>query len=455
MSRKFSSFLVFASALDTLPNPKHCLDISGSFPLYWRSMLRSLGLFVLAFLVLIAGLLALNATVFTSRATPLPQVSFVAHEEYPDIVTQTTTYRDEKIALPVFDNPALNALIETDYQAFDSPVIDYEVLSLTGGYASFRFVTPTRTYLRTYAREAPVRLRLSDLLPPQIVISTFPNANLRTPTEYFGYQNQTLLVQNQDTTLAEVPLESIRQTLDLGNLELLAPEVAQTEAVARQEAELQEKLSIFIRTEQDLLETNTDCLVLACVALTFDDGPGRYTEELLDILRAKQAKATFYVLGQQVAKNPQTTKRIVADGHTLGNHTYHHPDLATLDPNEAFLEIGKTQQLIHELTGRYPLTYRPPFGSERSFEQYPLDQVLWSQDTLDWRVRNSESIAQRATENIEAGSIVLLHDTYPETVASVPQVIDTLRERGFVLVTVEDLLAGETYAPQSRTITRQ
>ena len=431
------------------------LDIYGSFSLYWRSMLRSLSLFVLAFLVLVAGLFILNATVFTSQATPLPQVSFTPHDEHPDIVTQTTAYRGEKIARPVFDNLALNALIETDYQAFNSPVINYEVLSVTDTYASFRFTTPTRTYLRTYVRESPVRLRLSDLLPPQIIISTFPNANLRTPTEYFGYQNQTILVQNQNMTLAEIPLESIRQTLDLGNLELLAPEIAQTEAVARQEAELQKTLSTHIRTEQELLDTETDCLVLACVALTFDDGPGRYTEELLDVLRAKQTKATFYVLGQQIAKYPQTTKRIVADGHTLGNHTYHHPDLATLSPDEAFLEISRTQELIHETTGRYPLTYRPPFGSKRSFEQYPLDQVLWSQDTLDWRVRNSDAVVKRATENIEAGSIVLLHDTYPETVTAVPRIIDALRARGFVLVTVEDLLAGETYTPQSRTITRQ
>ena len=418
-------------------------------------MVRSLSLLIVICLALVAGLLVLNATVFTSPATPLPQVSFVAHAEYPDLVTRTTTYREEKILLPVFDDAILNNLIETDYRAFDSAIVNYEVLSLTEDYASFRFLTPTRTYLRTYTRDNPARLRLTDLLPPQIIISTFPNASLHTPAEYFGYQDQTILTQSGDTTLNTVPLETIRQTLDLTSLELLAPELARAEAVAREEAELQKTLGNLLRLEQDLLDTSTDCAVVACVALTFDDGPERYTEELLDILRARQARATFYVLGQQVAKYPETTKRIVADGHTLGNHTYHHPDLATLDSNEAFLEISQTQRLIHETTGRYPLTYRPPFGSKRDISPYPLDQVLWSQDTLDWRVRNTEIIAKRAVEGVEAGAIILLHDIYPETVRAIPQIIDTLRERGFVLVSVEDLLTDGVYTPQSRVVTRR
>ena len=414
-----------------------------------------LSLAVLGCALVLGGLFWLNATVFVPPAASLPEVTFALDADHPELVSKTTVFEDRRRRLPVFEDPVLNNLIETDYAAIDDEQIDYEVLSLTQAQASFRFSTPTDSFLRTYTREAPARLRLEDLASAQTWQLTWPAADPVSVREYFGYQNQTLLVPTQAEQTLTLPLESVQSSLRLEALQILAPDLARTEAVAREQTELAATLQRRVKAEQDALSTSTDCRVLSCVALTFDDGPSVETETLLETLRTKNVSATFYVLGQQAAKYPDTLKRIVADGHTLGNHTYHHPDLTTLEEDKVFLEISRTQDLIYELTGRYPLTYRPPFGAKREIPDYPLDQVLWNQDPLDWEVRNSEIIAKRASENLEPGSIILLHDIYPETVAAVPAIIDTLQARGFVFVTVEDLLTDEAYVPRRRVILKQ
>ena len=418
-------------------------------------MLARIGLLILGCLLLIGGLFWLNATVFVPPVASLPEITFAVDPEYPALVSKTTVDDARRVRLPVFEDPVLNNLIETDYAVIDNPQTNYEVLSLSDSHASFRFNTPADSFVRTYTRDKPARLRLENLASAQTWQLTWPAFGSMPTAEYFGYQNRTLLVPTQANRTLTIPLESVRSGLKLEALQLLAPDLAQAEAVAREQGELAATLQRRVQSEQAALTTSTDCRALTCVALTFDDGPGPYTETLLETLRDKNVPATFYVLGQQVAEYPETLKRIVADGHTVGNHTYHHPDLTTLEDDEAFLEISRTQDLIYELTGRYPLTYRPPFGARREIPDYPLDQVLWNRDPLDWEVRNSEVVAKRAIENLEPGSIILLHDIYPETVAAVPAIIDTLQARGFVFVTVEDLLTDEAYVPQRRVILKQ
>ncbi|MGH3388150.1 MAG: polysaccharide deacetylase family protein, partial [Actinomadura sp.] len=135
-----------------------------------------------------------------------------------------------------------------------------------------------------------------------------------------------------------------------------------------------------------------DCHVRKCVALTFDDGPVPGTARLLDLLRAKNARVTFFVLGAQVARHPDLVRRELAEGHEVGNHTYHHVDLAGASKARINAELVHTQQAIRRATGVTPLLLRPPYGAtDRRValiaRRYRLAQCLWTLDPLDWRNR--------------------------------------------------------------------
>ena len=376
-----------------------------------------------------------------------PAVTFARDPNYSEIVSKNVTSAAGTSTLPVFDDPALTELITSQYTALDPEQtrnLRYRVLALTPEHFSLVIINEDEPVFATFARSPATLLRTQDVFAAASSWNGPENGS-------FGFRNETFLIPVKEE-LKILSLSETKSALDLSHLEILAPETALVETAIRAREKVGEEITGRVESEKTRLSLSTECEIKACVSLTFDDGPDVHTELLLDILRTNQVPATFYVLGQQAAKHPETVKRIVADGHTLGNHTYHHPDLATLSAEAAFLELDKTQNVIYELTRRYPLTYRPPYGSRRSFEQYSLDQVLWSQDSLDWQLRDKTKIITQATTGVEAGDIILLHDTHPETVAAVPDIIRILKEKGFTLVTVEDLLANTDYTPESRIV---
>ncbi|MFG1945132.1 polysaccharide deacetylase family protein [Nonomuraea sp. NPDC048826] len=182
-----------------------------------------------------------------------------------------------------------------------------------------------------------------------------------------------------------------------------------------------------------------------CVALTFDDGPGDDTARLLDTLREYGARATFFVVGRMVAApgGHARLRRIVADGHELGNHSWTHTELTTLPPRLIAQELQRTGDLVRSLTGVRMHLMRPPYGSTdrrvaAESRQRGLAQILWSVDTYDWRDRVSSVVARRAAQ-AKAGSVVLMHDIHRSTVDAVPRILETLTRKGFRLVTVSEL----------------
>ncbi|MGW2148949.1 polysaccharide deacetylase family protein [Nonomuraea bangladeshensis] len=188
-----------------------------------------------------------------------------------------------------------------------------------------------------------------------------------------------------------------------------------------------------------------DCGRIKCVALTFDDGPGEHTGRLLDMLRRRGVLATFFVLGQMVAADhgPHLARRIVREGHEIGNHSWSHPALTGLSDDGVRRELRRTGELVRRLTGVRMRLMRPPYGATdahvaREARREGLAQILWNLDTLDWRDRVSEIVARRAGR-AKAGSIVLMHDIHPTTVRAVPHLLDTLARRGFTFVTVSEL----------------
>ncbi|MER5645760.1 polysaccharide deacetylase family protein [Streptosporangium sp. NPDC002524] len=190
-----------------------------------------------------------------------------------------------------------------------------------------------------------------------------------------------------------------------------------------------------------------NCERIRCVALTFDDGPGAYTESLLDTLAGYRARATFFVIGRMAfGEGENTLRRMVAEGHELGNHTWAHPQLPLLSQAAIREELGRTQWLVKQATGVTMILMRPPYGLTDSrvaaeSRQLGLAQILWDVDTLDWRDHDSSLVARRATE-AGPGSIVLMHDIHHSTVQAVPRVLDDFAARGYRFVTLSELYGG-------------
>ncbi len=190
-----------------------------------------------------------------------------------------------------------------------------------------------------------------------------------------------------------------------------------------------------------------NCAKVKCVALTFDDGPVPETTELLAVLRAKKVKATFFVLGSQVVREPAVIRQIVADGHVVGNHSWDHPLLTRLSLAKVRTQLVRTNRAIVAAGAPAPVVFRPPYGgTNRSILRIAgaqgMTQVLWDVDPMDWRDRNSALVASRVVAATRNGSIVLSHDIHPTTRAAYARIIDRLRARGFQFVTVPELLGS-------------
>lgn len=192
-----------------------------------------------------------------------------------------------------------------------------------------------------------------------------------------------------------------------------------------------------------------DCRVAKCVALTFAGGPGRYTGELLDTLAEKNVPAAFFLLGKgPVFAYPELVRRMAAEGHEVGNHSWTHPRLTEVPPQEARRQLTLTQHAIAQVTGHRPTLMRPPQGRTNKqvsalCEELGLAQILWNARATDWRDHDPKTIEERILRSTTSGSIVLLHDSYRGTVSAVPGIADGLRKRGFELVSVERLFAPQ------------
>lgn len=179
------------------------------------------------------------------------------------------------------------------------------------------------------------------------------------------------------------------------------------------------------------------------IALTFDDGPSAaWTPVLLDGLKERGVKATFFLIGENADKNPEIVKRMAEEGHLIGNHTYHHVELTKVSENEARLELADTSAVIVRITGKEPEYMRPPFGAwqrklEREIQMLP---VLWTIDPLDWTTENQDEIVNKVVTEAEENDIILLHDCYKSSIEAGLRIVDILQEEGFMFVTVDELL---------------
>ena len=186
------------------------------------------------------------------------------------------------------------------------------------------------------------------------------------------------------------------------------------------------------------------------IALTFDDGPNnKYTPQILNILKQYNIKGTFFVLGEQVKEHPAMLRRIVEEGHEIGNHTYSHPQLNHLSDEKVRQELASTQEEIRKVLGYVPKLLRPPYGAYRDaslslFYELGLHVILWSVDTNDWR-RKGDVIVRTVSRDTRNGSIILFHDRKAETVRVLPQIIEELKGRGLQPVTISEMTGLPAY----------
>ena len=189
-----------------------------------------------------------------------------------------------------------------------------------------------------------------------------------------------------------------------------------------------------------------DCSHAKCVALTFDDGPSPYTDRLLQILNQNDARSTFFLIGNKVAANPAGAKRIADAGMEVANHTWEHPNMTTIPPEDIGSQISKANDAIQAATGQRPKLLRTAGGLINdnvlaAAKQQGMADINWDVIPFDW-VNDSNTAATRymLMTQIKPGSVVLFHDTYSSTVDLVYQFIPVLRANGYHLVTVSQLL---------------
>lgn len=179
------------------------------------------------------------------------------------------------------------------------------------------------------------------------------------------------------------------------------------------------------------------------VALTFDDGPdGKTTPQALDILAKYKIKATFFVQGKNIAENEAILKRMQAEGHEVGNHSWNHPVLTQLSLEDAKKQITDTEAAITNVLGKSSKLMRPPYGaiSDDIRNSLDLSFIMWDVDSLDWKSKNEAAILTEIQRQVSNGSIILMHDIHQTSVNSLPKVIEYLQGQGYSFVTVSELL---------------
>ena len=211
--------------------------------------------------------------------------------------------------------------------------------------------------------------------------------------------------------------------------------------------------------EYELLFSNVVDKNKKMVAITLDDGPhATNTQKILDILDAHNAKATFFMLGQNVVNNEEVVKDVYKRGNEIGIHTWDHKQLTKLSQDEIVSQVERTSDAIYKIIGKRPKLVRPPYGSKpvsvrppygaindtvKNSINYPL--ILWNIDSLDWKSRDEKQIVPLVMNSVQDGDIILLHDIHSTTVPAVEKIVSQLEEQGYQMVTVSQLLEAKGY----------
>ncbi len=209
------------------------------------------------------------------------------------------------------------------------------------------------------------------------------------------------------------------------------------------------KLNISIETSKEIKKYNNVSKEIKkelpidkkTVAITFDDGPSKYTNKIIELLNENNSNATFFVLGNKVKTYSDIIRKNIESGNEIGNHSYNHKWLTSLSIEELNSQISKTNELIKEISGYECTLFRPTYGSinNKIKENVNMNIVLWTVDSNDWKIKNSKTIANKVLSKVKDGDIILFHDTYERTFQALQIIIPKLINDGYQIVTVSDL----------------
>ena len=190
-----------------------------------------------------------------------------------------------------------------------------------------------------------------------------------------------------------------------------------------------------------------DTVANKTVALTFDDGPHAVlTPRLLDVLRPRGIKVSFYVMGIKAAMHPAILQMAYSEGHEIANHVWDHPVLTKIKETSVMDQINRTNDVIRSAINRFPTTMRPPYGNtNRKLEKYiseavQLPVILWSLDSLDWRHPPVDKMVSKIIKDVKPGDIILMHDIHAGSIEAVKTLVERLLDKGFTFRTVSELV---------------
>lgn len=287
---------------------------------------------------------------------------------------------------------------------------------------------------------------------------TFNKAMMQATDPKAGNFNDFLLLSDEKLTIIFEPSEAAPESegvvrIELGTSELydffeqkvidvFLPKLKEQKEAAKRLAEQAAQERERIQSEVASNRSNIDCSKMKCIALTYDDGPyAPNGDRLLDILKEKNAVASFFMVGNRVARYSDELKRAVDEHNEIGNHSWDHSDLTKLNDAAVKQQIDQTNQAIYNASGAYPKLMRPPYGATNThtISLIGMPLAMWSVDTLDWKTRNADSTYQSAIAGAKPGAIILMHEIHSSTIDAAPRIIDELQSQGYVLVTVSEL----------------
>ena len=286
-------------------------------------------------------------------------------------------------------------------------------------------------FWKNHASQNPSRSILSDVIPPRMYLSIWFGVILTSQTGCSLFQKKP---DDAPAAVAESAAE-VRKPLPAD-----APTVGQVMR-SNTPSSLPRVPPAGVRVSYNAVQT--DQMVLA---MTFDDGPHpTLTPKLLDILKARNIKATFFVIGKNARTYPHIIRRILEEGHEIGNHTYTHCSLTSRSDDQIRREIQQSEDAL-ALAGCRPHFIRPPYGAVNSriknlmFSDFGYSTIMWSVDPQDWRRPGVSVVTSRLVNGAHKGAILLAHDIHPPTIQAMPATFDQLLAKGYQFVTVSQLM---------------
>lgn len=318
------------------------------------------------------------------------------------------------------------------------------IISSYTGSGTARF---DKSYI--YNKKSGAQIKLGDMMESENSLNVFSSLSYRYLNEYSQKNSLSIADENikgataanennfANVLLKEDGIEEIFMPEQLGIEKEAAVTIPYTDLIGTLKKEYlngAEKSTV----KRDLSKFKDKKLI----CFTFDDGPGgKYTNKLMDNLDKYDARVTFFVVGSRVNSYKSTLKRAYDQGNEIGSHTYSHSNLTKLNDAELKKEINDTNNLIENVTGAKPTLIRPPYGStnDRVKKTSGMYNILWSIDTLDWKHRDKNKVADAITKNAFDGAIVLMHDIYETSVDGALIAMDKLSKEGYAFVTVDEM----------------